>query len=177
MNKLRSHLLGFTVLVLALTSISNHGQTITEWRAVIDSTWGEGVSTTEKLAIFDNFWTRVDEEYAGFINLEVDWDALYAYRDTVAEGVSRGRFYGIISHMWMQLQERHTNLIDLGIAQDDLEPGVPRFVASGLFPGGHFGAGLTPLPDSSLLVYALIRGGFLTYAFFLLRSGGVLYYA
>jgi hypothetical protein len=153
MNKLRSHLLGFTVLTLALTSISNRGQTITDWRAAIDSTWGVGISTSEKLAIFDNFWTTIDEEYAGFNNLDVDWDSLNSYRDTVAAGVSRGRFYGIISYMWMQLLERHTALFDRGIAEDDLDPGVPLFVPSGWFPGGHFGAGLTPLPDSSLLVY------------------------
>ena len=153
MNKFRSHLLGFTILALAVTSISSRSQTITDWRAAIDSTWGAGVSTSEKLVIFDNFWTTIDEEYAGFNNLDVDWDALYTYRDTVAAGVSRGRFYGIISYMWMQLQERHTALFDLGIAGDDLDPGVPLFVPSGWFPGGHFGAGLTPLPDSSLLVY------------------------
>ncbi|MCB0291883.1 MAG: T9SS type A sorting domain-containing protein, partial [Calditrichaeota bacterium] len=137
-----------------------------DWRAVIDSTWGMGRPTAEKLALFDFFWNEVDQKYAGFVNLDVDWDGLYAYRDTVAAGVSRGRFAGIMSHLSMALLESHTVMFNTNVALDSLLPGVPLLVIANhkvrfdpvvrLYDHGHFGAGLTPLPDSSLLVYSAL---------------------
>ena len=129
----------------------------TDWKTIIDSTWGVGLSTSDKLAIFDTFWNVIDEDYAGFPNSTVDWDVLYSYRDTVALGVSRGRFYGIMCHLRAELGEVHTRAIDLGVEADLLEPGVPLFIASGWLDVSHFGAGLTALPDSSLLVYTAVE--------------------
>lgn len=125
-----------------------------DWHAVIDSTWGEGLPTEEKLAFFDTFWHTIDEEYAGFVNLDLDWEAMYTYRDTIAAGVSRGRFYGIMSYMCFRLQETHCMVYDSGIRNDVPEPGLPLFYPNGLANCDHFGACLTPLPDSSLLVYS-----------------------
>ena len=128
-----------------------------DWITVIDSTWGEGLPTADKLEIFDIFWETIDEEYAGFHNLNVDWDSLYTYRDTVVAGVSRGRFYGILSHLSLVLMEMHTWIVDVDIWQDTLELGVPLLVAGGWGEVGHFGAALTPLPDSSLLIYNVVE--------------------
>ncbi len=37
-----------------------------DWNRWIDSAWGSGLSTTDKLNIFDRFWTIVDQQYGGF---------------------------------------------------------------------------------------------------------------
>jgi hypothetical protein len=132
-----------------------------EWQAIIDTTWGEGLPTTDKLAIFDLIWNTIDDDYACFHNLNINWDSLRTvFRAEIETGVSRGRFYGIISHLYLALQEAHTKFLDLGIYHSDLKPGIPLLVyQSGYYYNdhGHFGAGLTPLPDSSLLVYKVIE--------------------
>ncbi len=131
--------------------------TAEDWRAVIDSTWGEGLPTETKLGIFDYFWKEVDEKYPSFHNISVNWDSLSSvYRPEVAGGVSRGRFYAIMCQMSLALQDMHTYICDLDVASDDLELGVPLLVSHGYQECGHFGAGLSPLPDSSLLVYDVV---------------------
>ena len=50
--------------------------TAQDWRRAIDSTWGQGLSTTEKLQIFDQFWNDIDAYYPSFFNLSVNWDSL-----------------------------------------------------------------------------------------------------
>ena len=62
--------------------------TIEDWRALIDTTWGQGRSTEEKLQIFDICMDEIDREYAGFINSDIDWNYLMSYRDTISSGVS-----------------------------------------------------------------------------------------
>ena len=47
------------------------------------------------------------------------------------------------------------HIYDIGVRGDSLKPGVPLLVYMGAYyvlDNGHFGAGLTPLPDSSALV-------------------------
>ncbi|UCH63699.1 MAG: hypothetical protein JSU77_04430 [Fidelibacterota bacterium] len=135
--------------------------TASDWAGVIDSTWGQGRSTAEKLEIFDTFWNTIDDDFAGFQNLDIDWLALKnVYRPEVAAGVSRGRFAGIMSHLMLALREAHTVILDLDVYNDNLEPGVPLLVCHSAYyyaDNGHFGAGLTPLPDSSLLVYKVVE--------------------
>ena len=36
----------------------------TDWSAIIDSTWGEGLPTEQKLGIFDTFWNAIDRKFA-----------------------------------------------------------------------------------------------------------------
>lgn len=135
--------------------------TMTEWRALIDSLWGPGPPTSTKLQIFDFFWDLIDKQYAGFPNLAVNWDSLKAvYRPEIEAGVSRGRLWGIMGHMYLSLQEIHTWMSDLDLDGYFMEggnqvykPGIPAFFPSGWGWAGGFGAALTPLPDSSLLVY------------------------
>ena len=134
--------------------------TVEDWQAVIDSTWGQGLPTADKLAIFDTFWNTIDDDFAGFQNLDVNWDSLRdVYRPEVEAGVSRGRFAGIMSHLKLALREAHTVVLDEGVWGDSLEPGVPLLVNQGAYhyaDHGHFGAGLTPLPDSSSVVYKVV---------------------
>lgn len=135
-----------------------------DWRALIDSLWGPGPSTAAKLEIFDTFWSLIDRFYGGFPNLNLNWDSLKArYRPEIEAGVSRGRLWGILGHMYLSLQEIHTWIGDLDLDKYFMEndrlvykPGIPAFFPSGWGWAGNFGAALTPLPDSSLLVYRAV---------------------
>jgi hypothetical protein len=126
----------------------------TDWQRVIDSTWGPGLSIPEKLAVFDSFWGTVDAKFACFNNLIVNWDSLRTlYRREIEDTVSRGRFAAIMNHLAMALREGHTYVVDGGVNGTALLPGVPLWAVAAWRDVGHFGAALTPLPDSSLLVY------------------------
>jgi hypothetical protein len=130
-----------------------------EWAELIDGYWGDGLPTSEKLQIFDQFWQKVDEEFACFEDLDVDWAGLWAqYRSEVKAGVSRGRFTAIMNRMSLALMEAHTKAVDrLVLYETALEPGVPVLVVGGWGPDSHFGAGLTPQPDGSALVYQVVE--------------------
>ena len=129
-----------------------------EWQALIDERWGKGLSTSEKLSIFDKFWNRIDQYYAGFPNSDVDWDSLKnKYRPEVVNGVSRGRFNAIMNHISLALHEAHTFVYEDDIEHDVLEPGVPLMRGYAYYNNNHFGAALTPLADSSLLVYKAVE--------------------
>ena len=138
-----------------------------EWRAVIDETWGEGLPTETKLNIFDGFWNTIDKSYPSFFHINVNWDSLRdVYRPEVESGVSRGRFFAIMCQLEFALHDVHTWVCDLPVAMDTLKPGVPLLVVdgyksiddkiNGYSEYSHFGAGLSPLPDSSLLVYDVV---------------------
>jgi hypothetical protein len=128
------------------------------WRARIDSTWGEGLPAEQKLEIFDRFWNVIDRKFACFQDLDVDWNALRAlYRPEVENNVSRGRFAAIMNHMALALKESHTYIDDRVVNWNTAPaPGIPLLCVGGWGDAGHFGAGLTPLPDSTLLVYKTV---------------------
>jgi hypothetical protein len=130
----------------------------TDWRPAIDSTWGQGLPVSTKLAILDSFWNTIDDSFARFNNLTVNWDSLRAmYRSEVEDTVSRGRFVAIMNHLAMALREGHTIISDINVNYVTLLlPGVPLWVIGAWMDVGHFGAGLTPLPGSSLLVYRVV---------------------
>jgi hypothetical protein len=151
----------FTLLAQG-TNLGRH--TIAEWHHLIDSTWGEGQSTAQKLQIFDNFWNAIDQRYAGFAGIEDNWQQMYNYHDTIALGVSRGRFSGILSHVVQSLHDGHVYLTDEILASTQLERDLPLIVPVAIeYPSfnwnvsDHFGAALTPLPDSTLLVYSAVN--------------------
>jgi len=145
-----------------------------DWQHIIDSTWGPGMPTATKLSVFDSFWNLVDQTWSGFPNLIVNWDSLKnVYRPQVAAGVSRGRFYGILCRLSQALNEWHVFTLDDGIdssmgfySQSDLEYpnfpsfryqlGMPLMNIRALFFRTNFGAGITPLPDSTALVYSVM---------------------
>jgi hypothetical protein len=132
----------------------------TNWAEIIDQAWGPSpMSIPQMLDIFDTFWNTIDQDFACFQGLDVDWTALWVrYRTEIQGGVSRGRFAAIMNHLAFALRESHTNVTDSGVNYSALDPGVPLFVVGGWGNNAHFGAGLTPLPDSSLLVYKAIEG-------------------
>jgi len=126
-----------------------------DWQAVINTYWGEGLPTSEKLEIFDLAIDKIDRQYAAFQNLEINLDSLKNYyRPEIEKGVSRGRFAAIMNYISLALREAHTIVADIPVNFGTaLGPGVPLFVISPWQGNNWFGAALTPLPDSSLLVY------------------------
>jgi len=91
------------------------------------------------------------------------WDSLRTvYLDEINDGnptygVSKGRFAAIMSYLSMALKETHTHAEDMSVTGvDSPGPGVPILFVGAWGEDRHFGAGLTPLPDSSLLVYRTI---------------------
>jgi hypothetical protein len=131
--------------------------TSTDWRQVIDQKWGPSPYTTaEMLALFDACWNATDQNFACFHGLDVDWSALRTrYRAEIQSGVSQGRLTAIMNHLALALRESHTQFRS-SVDDSPLDPGTPLFVVGGGGNNAHFGAGLTPLPDSTLLVYKTI---------------------
>jgi hypothetical protein len=141
-----------------------------QWRTLIDSFWGPGLPTADKLKMFDDYWNLVDQKWSGFPNLVINWDSLKnVYRPEVAAGVSRGRFAAILSRLTMALNETHVYIIDQAIDSTlgyygkypnypsyQYLPGVPILNINAPLFRTCFGAGLTPLPDSTALVYSVI---------------------
>ena len=130
-----------------------------DWQDVIDATWGAGLPTDQKLHIFDTFWLHIDQNFACFQDLVVNWDSLKTiYRTEIEASVSRGRFAAIMNYLAVALKESHTNCEDkLVCLYTDSDPGVPLLWVGGWGDNGHFGAGLTPLEDSTLLVYKALE--------------------
>jgi hypothetical protein len=130
----------------------------TDWASLIDARWGPSpLTSAQMLTIFDTFWANNDQQFACFQGIDVNWTALRdQYRPEVALGPSRGRFAGIMNHLARALRESHTRAVDRVVANSPLAPGTPLMVVGGWGNNAHFGAGLTPLPDSSLLVYKVI---------------------
>ncbi|MFC2133208.1 T9SS type A sorting domain-containing protein [Bacteroidota bacterium] len=129
--------------------------TMEDWRQVIDDTWGPGMFTSEKLRIFDEVWEHIDKRYGGFVNHDVNIDSLRnIWRPEIESGVSRGRFAAIMTNFIQILNEGHTSIYEIPVIYGTaLEPGIPIFVIGHWFVNNrHFGAVLTPLPDSSLVV-------------------------
>ncbi len=127
----------------------------TKWTARIDSTWGFGVSTAEKLQLFDTFWNTIDSSYPCFINLpDYNWDSLTAaMRAEIAGGVSKGRFAAIMGVLIATLSDVHTAFSDQTIIAQTRYPGVP------VFRGGtstSFGACMTTVNDSEAVVYEAV---------------------
>lgn len=131
-----------------------------DWRRAIDSVWGEGLPTEANLQIFNSWWDTLDAVFPAFQNLEANWDSLHdVYEAEIEDTVSRGRFAAIMSHLSMALHEMHTCALDSLVSERTaLVPGTPVLVIGGWRYDDHFGAGLTPLPDSSLLVYDVADG-------------------
>ena len=128
-----------------------------DWSAAIDAAWGPGDPTAVKLAIFDQYWETIDHHFACFQGIEDNWDALRdLYRPEIEQGVSRGRLVAIMDQLSLSLREPHTRTRFDTVHNSQLLPGVPMMVAGGWGDLRHFGAGLTPLPDSSLVVYSVI---------------------
>ncbi len=127
-----------------------------DWRVEVDNAWGPGQPTERKLQIFDAFWKAIDEEYASFQGLEVDWAALRdRYRPEVADGVSRGRFAAIMSYMALELRDSHVHPLDLATWWGPLLPGFP-LLGVGQWFANNSGTCGTAYPDGSTLLYSVV---------------------
>lgn len=125
------------------------------WQEVIDSVWGNGLPTSQKIKIFDTALDTLNAKYGAFQNLEVNIDSLRdLYRPEIKNGVSRGRFAAIMNYLSFAFKECHTTIFDIPVNWGtQITPGIPLFVIGPWYNNERFGASLTPLPDSSLLVY------------------------
>ncbi len=146
--------------------------TLGEWRQLIDSAWGPGISTELKLQTFDAYWDKVHRIWGGFPNLDINWDSLRnVYRPLVAAGVSRGRFAGILSRLTRALSEWHVVADDIGIdstmgmtGSDAEYPNLPSYRYKAGVPllnfgvgfRSNFGAGITAIGDSLALVCSVM---------------------
>src|SRR5262245_14985847 len=137
------------------TPFAVDGAAATDWAQRIDQTWGPSPwSIPQMLQLLDIFWLGIAQSFACFQGIDVDWAALRASaRAEIEAGVSRGRFAAIMNHLALALRESHTTITDPGVDYSSLDPGIPVFVVGGWGNNQHFGAALTPLPDSTLLVY------------------------
>src|SRR5262245_20225778 len=128
-----------------------------ERRQAVDLVWGPGLPTAEKLRIFDTFWQYVDERFAAFQGVTVDWTALRdRYRPEIAAGVSRGRFAAIVNHISLALRDSHTIPLDFDVNVNTVPlPGIPLLSVSA-WSVDPSGACATAQDDGSALVYSAL---------------------
>ena len=108
---------------LTPSTISPHTRigryTVEEWRERVDTFWGTGEATSEKLRIFDLAWNELDREYGAYMNLDVDMEALRnEYRQEISEGVSKGRFAAIMNHLSLAMKDAHTVIMSRSVNWD-----------------------------------------------------------
>jgi len=135
-----------------------------DWAEIIDSTWGVGLSGYEKASLFIQFWMAVDQNHAAFHAVDTAiWDSIFNLYWPVEYGgtmdydtVSRGQFCALMQYSAMQLKDQHTYAQDNFVVSTWPDPGIPLIFVGGWGYEWHFGAGLTPMPDSSLLVYKAV---------------------
>ena len=93
-------------------AVQSFYQSKENWQAIIDSTWGPGVSTDLKLGVFDSYTQTLDSEFDGFQSLGLNpssWDSLkkgsepgdgsFNTQAVVAEAASnRFRYFRLMVH-------------------------------------------------------------------------------
>jgi hypothetical protein len=133
-----------------------------EWQKIIDIYWGPGATLAQKLSYFDYFSGYVRAHNPTFTYTKLNWDSVSAYwRSKITDCTSRGGFSAILSYLAYQLNDGpHVWACDSVLYSTPLNPGTPILVGIpyDIFGFGtqHFGAALTVLPDSSLLVYRVV---------------------
>ncbi len=140
------------------SSKSLAGYSIEDWQLAIDTTWGPGMSLSNRIMFFDSTWYLIDYAFPAFNGLDPDyWQDFYDQHspDIYNPGVtiSRGKFFADLQYGFMGLGDDHTALTDCDICLTAPAPGIPILQCASIGNNDHFGAGLTPLPDSTLLVY------------------------
>jgi len=134
-----------------------------QWQTIIDSTWGPGIPYSEKIEIFNRYTQAITSEFDGFNSLQMsqsDWDSLKnAYFVEITDSTSCGAFAALMMHLAGELKDIHTRVDDDSVVSTPLNPGTPLLLISGFFDSiEHFGAVLTVLPDSNLLVLRTVDG-------------------
>ncbi len=127
-----------------------------EWQKIIDDYWGPGDSYSRKLSVFNSFASYARTYFPAFAYSHLNWDSVAAYwRAKITDSTSRGAFHAIISKFMYSLDEWHAYAGDNTVWATPMSRGVPvaYFTNS---DARHFGAALTPMPDTSLLVYKVV---------------------
>jgi len=123
-----------------------------KWAQIVDDFWGPGNPLAQKREIFNAYADRIEKKYPLFNGLNMDWDSLRThYYKQITDSTSRGHFSAIMTHFGFEFGEMHTRIWDLLLATTPFNPGTPLFVLN-TFEVTHFGASITTMPDSSLLV-------------------------
>lgn len=127
-----------------------------EWQWIIDSTWGPGESLSGKLATYDLYQDFVRSYNSTFLWNPINWDSLASsLRLLINDSTSRGGFARILNDLVEGMKDGHAKAYDNTVINTPLNPGTPILIDGSGFIN-HFGAGLTPLADSSLLVYKVV---------------------
>ena len=127
-----------------------------DWQWIIDSTWGPGESLSGKLATFDLYQNFARSYNSTFLWNPINWDSLAGVlRSQINDSTSRGGFARILNDIVEGMKDGHAYAYDNTIINTPLDPGIPLLIDGSGFIN-HFGAGLTPLADSSLLVYKVV---------------------
>jgi hypothetical protein len=130
-------------------------QSKADWQTIIDTTWGSGRPLNEKLAIFDAYTKLLTEDCAIFNSLGIDpteWNSIKSsYRSRIDSSTSRGAFAALMGRLAYGMNNVWALAWDTTVLMKPLCPGTPVMYI-GSFEVAHFGAVLTVLPDSSLLV-------------------------
>ena len=69
--------------------------------------WGDAPGTPEeRQALFEDIWSAYDQQFPGFMGLDLDWDAYYEEQyERMGQVESYGEFAAIITHMSYVLEE------------------------------------------------------------------------
>ncbi|HET6557237.1 MAG TPA: hypothetical protein VFG54_07975, partial [Prolixibacteraceae bacterium] len=122
-----------------------------EWKHIIDTTWGPGDPLNKKQLIFNTFANEVNDKYALFNSLNLDWDSLKNhYLNQITDSTSKGAFAAIMSHFAYELKGNIAR--DTTVLYRPLKPGVPVLIVGADYKVERFGAVTTILPDSTTLV-------------------------
>ena len=131
-----------------------------DWDAMIDLYWGPGESGDNKTTLYFDFQAAVEYDAACFIGLDtMIWlDMCDLYDGVDFDTVSRGQFAAMMQRLAMYMDDGHTVADDHVVVYTYPAPEVPLMFAGGWGHRYHFGAALTPLEDSSVLVYRACPG-------------------
>jgi hypothetical protein len=126
-----------------------------EWQKIINDYWGPGDSYSRKLSVFNSYVSYVRTYFPAFTYSHLNWDSVAAYwRAKITDSTSRGAFHATLGKLAYALNEWHAYAGDDTVWATPMSPGVPVVYYS--MDARHFGAALTPMPDTSLLVYKVV---------------------
>ena len=129
-----------------------------EWQNIIDQYWGPGEPYAQKLSVFDTYASYVKANCPTFFYLKFNWDSVAAYwRSKITDSTSRGAFNAIIMNLSYALNDLHAWAGDNVVVSTPMTTITPYVsVPWNSHDVRYFGAALTLLSDSSLLVYKVV---------------------
>jgi hypothetical protein len=134
---------------------------VLDWKAEIDSYWGTGLPGATKTGLVVQWWNLVQTYSTAFHNSDTTiWDSVWAQMNPAVidyDTVSRGWYAALMYHSGLSQRDIHVEARDDQVTFTYPSPGVPVMYVGGSGDNRHFGAALTPLEDSTLLVYDAIN--------------------